>query len=76
MGVKLYPHPDLAARGGIPVEGETFEAADADRLVGQGLAVRRPRRLPNESRAKRRARADPGLTNRGSAPRPASGQEG
>lgn len=47
--VKLYPHPDLAARGGIPVTGEWFTTADAARLVGQGLAVRQApgRRAPH-----------------------------
>lgn len=46
--VKLYPHPDLVARGGIPVAGEYFSAEDARRLVGQGLATRQaPSPIPH-----------------------------
>lgn len=39
--VRLYPHPDNAARGGIPIDGELFTEEDARRLVGNGTAVRR-----------------------------------
>jgi len=37
---RIYPHPD--ARTGIPVEGEIYSAEDAKRLIGQGIATRRP----------------------------------
>jgi hypothetical protein len=52
--VKLYPHPDLADRGGIPIAGEYFSSEDAKRLVGQGLAVRTP---PSKPEASKRATA-------------------
>lgn len=49
--VKLYPHPDLVARGGIPVAGEYFSAEDARRLVGQGLATRQaPSKTPTTTK--------------------------
>lgn len=55
--VKLYPHPDLAARGGIPLAGEYFSAEDAKRLVGQGLATRQaPSKPTTTKRSKTPAR--------------------
>lgn len=40
MPTRLYPDPSAEGRVGIPREGELFEAEDAERLIGQGIATR------------------------------------
>lgn len=55
--IRLYPHPDLADRGGIPAAGEFYTAEDARRLVGAGLAVRQaPRAVASSSTRRTPAR--------------------
>ena len=55
MGVRIYANPGAEGRVGIGVEGEIFEAEDAWRLIGMGIATRtRP-----GSRRKRRKAAKP-----------------
>lgn len=38
--VRLYADPSAEGRVGIPKDGELYEAEDAARLVGQGIAKR------------------------------------
>lgn len=51
---RIYPHPDLGDKAGIPVAGEIYTEEDAKRLVGAGLAVRRPpaKTAPRPKRSK------------------------
>lgn len=52
-GVRLYPPADPTAKVGIPVAGEIFDAADAKRLVGSGLASRTdPRKAAKPAKTK------------------------
>lgn len=55
--VRLIPHPDLPPNTvGIPREGEMFEPEDAERLIGQGIAVRKP---PKQRRRKSKPAPSP-----------------
>ena len=40
MPWRLYPDPSAEGRVGIPRDGELFEAEDAERLIGMGIATR------------------------------------
>jgi hypothetical protein len=53
MPTRLYPNPDAEGRVGIPrKDGELFEAEDAERLIGQGIAIRK-------HKTRRKAKAAP-----------------
>lgn len=54
--VRLYADPAATGRVGIPVDGELFDAEDAKRLVGQGIATRtRPGKASKPATVKRSA---------------------
>ena len=51
MKVRLYANPDAPiGTVGIPKDGEYFDAEDARRMVGQGLAVRRAAKRKRKSK--------------------------
>ena len=58
--VRLYPphDPETAAKVGIPRSGELYSADDARRLVGGGLAARRPRPPAEAPRSRGRGSAE------------------
>ena len=56
MGQRLYPDPSAEGRVGIGVDGDIFDAEDADRLVGMGILTHKsPKAKPRKTKSKKPA---------------------